>query len=148
MAETSLIPIAWSVGAGPRSRTDYSALPVCYSSSDLRRVADRHRATGSLSASRRSATTAPRCILEQILDLRRWGRRRETVRQDGRRPPRGSVREQGEELTRRGIRWQVVPASALSSARRRSWGGVHGTRSLAESLIITRLEGRTPDGTG
>ena len=34
----------------------------------------------------------------------------------------GSVREQGEELTRRGIRWQVVPGVSAFPARRRSWG--------------------------
>ncbi|SQC45525.1 cobalt-precorrin-4 C(11)-methyltransferase [Klebsiella pneumoniae] len=46
----------------------------------------------------------------------------------------GSVREQGEELTRRGIRWQVVPGvSAFLGAAAELGVEVHGTRSLAES---------------
>ena len=63
--------------------------------------------------------------LEQILDLMEAGVKagKTVVRlQTGDVSLYGSVREQGEELTRRGSAGRWCRASALSSARRRSWG--------------------------
>ncbi|SPX54891.1 cobalt-precorrin-4 C(11)-methyltransferase [Klebsiella pneumoniae] len=75
--------------------------------------------------------------LEQILDLMEAGVKagKTVVRlQTGDVSLYGSVREQGEELTRRGIRWQVVPGvSAFLGAAAELGVEYTGTRSLAES---------------
>lgn len=62
--------------------------------------------------------------LEQILDLMEAGVKagKTVVRlQTGDVSLYGSVREQGEELTKRGIDWQVVPGVSAFLVRRRSW---------------------------
>ena len=56
----------------------------------------------------------------------------------------GSVREQGEELTRRGIRWQVVPGVSAFLGAAAELGVEYTVPEVSQSLIITRLEGRTP----
>lgn len=56
----------------------------------------------------------------------------------------GSVREQGEELTRRGISWQVVPGVSAFLGAAAQLGVEYTVPELAQSLIITRLEGNTP----
>jgi len=56
----------------------------------------------------------------------------------------GSVREQGEELTRRGIAWQVVPGVSAFLGAAAQLGVEYTVPELSQSLIITRMEGRTP----
>ncbi|VEC91838.1 cobalt-precorrin-4 C(11)-methyltransferase [Salmonella enterica subsp. enterica] len=56
----------------------------------------------------------------------------------------GSVREQGEELTRRGIDWQVVPGVSAFLGAAAELGVEYTVPEVSQSLIITRLEGRTP----
>ena len=56
----------------------------------------------------------------------------------------GSIREQGEELTRRGIRWQVVPGVSAFLGAAAELGVEYTVPEVSQSLIITRLEGRTP----
>ena len=56
----------------------------------------------------------------------------------------GSVREQGEELTRRGIAWQVVPGVSAFLGAAAELGVEYTVPEVSQSLIITRLEGRTP----
>lgn len=54
------------------------------------------------------------------------------------------MREQGEELTRRGIRWQVVPGVSAFLGAAAELGVEYTVPEVSQSLIITRLEGRTP----
>lgn len=56
----------------------------------------------------------------------------------------GSVREQGEELTRRGISWRVVPGVSAFLGAAAELGVEYTVPEISQSLIITRLEGRTP----
>ena len=56
----------------------------------------------------------------------------------------GSVREQGEELTKRGIDWQVVPGVSAFLGAAAELGVEYTVPEVSQSLIITRLEGRTP----
>jgi len=56
----------------------------------------------------------------------------------------GSVREQGEELSRRGIRWKVVPGVSAFLGAAAELGVEYTVPEVSQSLIITRLEGRTP----
>ncbi|STW67878.1 cobalt-precorrin-4 C(11)-methyltransferase [Klebsiella pneumoniae] len=85
--------------------------------------------------------------LEQILDLMEAGVKagKTVVRlQTGDVSLYGSVREQGEELTRRGIRWQVVPGVSAFLGAAAELGVEYTVPEVSQSLIITRLEGRTP----
>ena len=54
------------------------------------------------------------------------------------------VREQGEELTKRGIDWQVVPGVSAFLGAAAELGVEYTVPEVSQSLIITRLEGRTP----
>ncbi|WP_312454403.1 cobalt-precorrin-4 methyltransferase [Pseudescherichia sp.] len=56
----------------------------------------------------------------------------------------GSVREQGEMLTQRGIRWQVVPGVSAFLGAAAELGVEYTVPEVSQSLVITRLEGRTP----
>ncbi|MEN3751867.1 cobalt-precorrin-4 methyltransferase [Mangrovibacter yixingensis] len=56
----------------------------------------------------------------------------------------GSVREQGEMLTARGITWQVVPGVSAFLGAAADLGVEYTVPEVSQSLIITRLEGRTP----
>lgn len=56
----------------------------------------------------------------------------------------GSVREQGEELTKRGIDWQVVPGVSAFLGAAAELGVEYTVPEVSQSLIITRPEGRTP----
>ena len=85
--------------------------------------------------------------LEQILDLMEAGVKagKTVVRlQTGDVSLYGSVREQGEELTRRGIDWQVVPGVSAFLGAAAELGVEYTVPEVSQSLIITRLEGRTP----
>lgn len=85
--------------------------------------------------------------LTQIIDLMEAGIRagKTVVRlQTGDVSLYGSVREQGEELTRRGIRWQVVPGVSAFLGAAAELGVEYTVPEVSQSLIITRLEGRTP----
>ncbi|STU61490.1 cobalt-precorrin-4 C(11)-methyltransferase [Klebsiella pneumoniae subsp. pneumoniae] len=109
-------------------------------------VADQHRATGLLSATGECHDSAA-LHLEQILDLMEAGVKagKTVVRlQTGDVSLYGSVREQGEELTRRGIRWQVVPGVSAFLGAAAELGVEYTVPEVSQSLIITRLEGRTP----
>jgi precorrin-4 methylase len=53
------------------------------------------------------------------------------------------VREQGEELTKRGIDWQVVPGVSAFLGAAAELGVEYTVPEVSQSLIITRLEGRT-----
>ncbi|MCL6745007.1 cobalt-precorrin-4 methyltransferase [Kosakonia sp. R1.Fl] len=85
--------------------------------------------------------------LEQIIDLMEAGVKagKVVVRlQTGDVSLYGSVREQGEVLTRRGIRWQVVPGVSAFLGAAAELGVEYTVPEVSQSLIITRLEGRTP----
>ena len=85
--------------------------------------------------------------LEQILDLMEAGVNagKTVVRlQTGDVSLYGSVREQGEELTKRGIDWQVVPGVSAFLGAAAELGVEYTVPEVSQSLIITRLEGRTP----
>ena len=85
--------------------------------------------------------------LEQILDLMEAGVKagKTVVRlQTGDVSLYGSVREQGEELTKRGIDWQVVPGVSAFLGAAAELGVEYTVPEVSQSLIITRLEGRTP----
>lgn len=85
--------------------------------------------------------------LTQILDLMEAGIKagKTVVRlQTGDVSLYGSVREQGEELTRRGIAWQVVPGVSAFLGAAAELGVEYTVPEVSQSLIITRLEGRTP----
>ena len=56
----------------------------------------------------------------------------------------GSVREQSEMLTARGIAWQVVPGVSAFLGAAAELGVEYTVPEVSQSLIITRLEGRTP----
>ncbi|AOV96754.1 precorrin-4 C(11)-methyltransferase [Edwardsiella hoshinae] len=85
--------------------------------------------------------------LTQILDLMEAGVRagKTVVRlQTGDVSLYGSVREQGEELTKRGIAWQVVPGVSAFLGAAAELGVEYTVPQRSQSLIITRLAGRTP----
>lgn len=85
--------------------------------------------------------------LEQIIELMAAGVKagKTVVRlQTGDVSLYGSVREQGEELTRRGIDWQVVPGVSAFLGAAAELGVEYTVPEVSQSLIITRLEGRTP----
>ena len=85
--------------------------------------------------------------LEQIIDLMAAGvmAGKTVVRlQTGDVSLYGSVREQGEELTKRGIAWQVVPGVSAFLGAVAELGVEYTVPEVSQSLIITRLEGRTP----
>ena len=85
--------------------------------------------------------------LEQILDLMEAGVKagKTVVRlQTGDVSLYGSVREQGEELTRRGINWQVVPGVSAFLGAAAELGVAYTVPDVSQSPILTRLEGRTP----
>ncbi|QMI05612.1 cobalt-precorrin-4 methyltransferase [Citrobacter sp. RHB25-C09] len=85
--------------------------------------------------------------LAQILDLMEAGVKagKTVVRlQTGDVSLYGSVREQGEELARRGIPWQVVPGVSAFLGAAAELGVEYTVPEVSQSLIITRLEGRTP----
>lgn len=85
--------------------------------------------------------------LEQILNLMEAGVKagKTVVRlQTGDVSLYGSVREQGEELTKRGIVWQVVPGVSAFLGAAAQLGVEYTVPEVSQSLIITRLEGRTP----
>jgi precorrin-4/cobalt-precorrin-4 C11-methyltransferase len=54
------------------------------------------------------------------------------------------VREQGEVLTERGIQWKVVPGVSAFLGAAAELGVEYTVPEVSQSLIITRLEGRTP----
>ncbi|MEY6292858.1 SAM-dependent methyltransferase, partial [Salmonella enterica subsp. enterica serovar Corvallis] len=83
--------------------------------------------------------------LEQIIELMAAGVKagKTVVRlQTGDVSLYGSVREQGEELTRRGIDWQVVPGVSAFLGAAADLGVEYTVPEVSQSLIITRLEGR------
>jgi len=85
--------------------------------------------------------------LEQIISLMEAGVKagKTVVRlQTGDLSLYGSVREQGEELTRRGIAYQVVPGVSAFLGAAAELGVEYTVPEVSQSLIITRLEGRTP----
>ncbi|WP_312687633.1 cobalt-precorrin-4 methyltransferase [Kosakonia sp.] len=85
--------------------------------------------------------------LEQIIDLMEAGVKQGKVvvrLQTGDVSLYGSVREQGEVLTRRGIDWQVVPGVSAFLGAAAELGVEYTVPEVSQSLIITRLEGRTP----
>jgi precorrin-4/cobalt-precorrin-4 C11-methyltransferase len=148
MAETFDSRCVWFVGAGPGDRElitlkGYRLLQqaqvVIYAGSLINTELLAYCPRSRMPRQRRTASGA---------DNRPDGSRRKAGKtvvrlQTGDVSLYGSVREQGEELTKRGIDWQVVPASARFSARRRSWAE-YTVPEVSQSLIITRLEGRTP----
>lgn len=85
--------------------------------------------------------------LEQIIDLMVQGVKagKTVVRlQTGDVSLYGSVREQGEVLTQRGVRWQVVPGVSAFLGAAAELGVEYTVPEVSQSLVITRLEGRTP----
>lgn len=80
--------------------------------------------------------------LEQIIELMAAGVKagKTVVRlQTGDVSLYGSVREQGEELTRRGIDWQVVPGVSAFLGAAAELGVEYTVPEVSQSLIITRL---------
>lgn len=78
--------------------------------------------------------------LEQILDLMEAGVKagKTVVRlQTGDVSLYGSVREQGEELTKRGIDWQVVPGVSAFLGAAAELGVEYTVPEVSQSLIIT-----------
>lgn len=85
--------------------------------------------------------------LQQIIDLMSEGIRngKRVVRlQTGDLSLYGSIREQGEALTALGIAWQVVPGVSAFQGAAAQLGLEYTVPEVSQSLIITRLEGRTP----
>lgn len=85
--------------------------------------------------------------LEQIIDLMEAGVKagKTVVRlQTGDVSLYGSVREQGEVLTARGIPWKVVPGVSAFLGAAAELGVEYTVPEVSQSLVITRLEGRTP----
>ena len=85
--------------------------------------------------------------LEQIIDLMEAGVKagKVVVRlQTGDVSLYGSVREQGEVLTERGIQWKVVPGVSAFLGAAAELCVEYTVPEVSQSLIITRLEGRTP----
>ena len=85
--------------------------------------------------------------LEQIIELMETGVKagKLVVRlQTGDVSLYGSVREQGEVLSERGIHWQVVPGVSAFLGAAAELGVEYTVPEVSQSLIITRLEGRTP----
>ncbi len=85
--------------------------------------------------------------LEQIIDLMEAGVKagKTVVRlQTGDVSLYGSVREQGEVLTARGIAWKVVPGVSAFLGAAAELGVEYTVPEVSQSLVITRLEGRTP----
>lgn len=85
--------------------------------------------------------------LEQIIDLMEAGVKagKTVVRlQTGDVSLYGSVREQGEVLTGRGIPWKVVPGVSAFLGAAAELGVEYTVPEVSQSLVITRLEGRTP----
>ncbi len=85
--------------------------------------------------------------LEQIIDLMEAGVKagKTVVRlQTGDVSLYGSVREQGEVLTARGIDWKVVPGVSAFLGAAAELGVEYTVPEVSQSLVITRLEGRTP----
>ena len=90
------------------------------------------------------ANTGAELHLAQILDLMEAGVKagKTVVRlQTGDVSLYGSVREQGEELTKRGIDWQVVPGVSAFLGAAAELGVEYTVPEVSQSLIITRLEG-------
>ena len=56
----------------------------------------------------------------------------------------GTIREQIDELNRLGIEWAVVPGVSSFSAAAAALGAEYTLPGLSQSLILTRLAGRTP----
>ncbi|WP_058911274.1 cobalt-precorrin-4 methyltransferase [Entomohabitans teleogrylli] len=85
--------------------------------------------------------------LEQIIDLMVRGVQagKLVVRlQTGDLSLYGSIREQSEELKRRGIGWQVVPGVSAFQGAAAQLGIEYTVPEVSQSLIITRIAGRTP----
>lgn len=85
--------------------------------------------------------------LEQIIDLMDAGVKagKVVVRlQTGDVSLYGSVREQGEVLSERGIPWKVVPGVSAFLGAAAELGVEYTVPEVSQSLVITRLEGRTP----
>ena len=128
MAETFDPHCVWFVGAGPGDRE-----LITLKGYRLLQQAQVVIYAGSLINTELLAYCPPQAEchdsaalhLEQILDLM-------------------EVREQGEELTRRGIRWQVVPGVSAFLGAAAELGVEYTVPEVSQSLIITRLEGRTP----
>lgn len=85
--------------------------------------------------------------LQQIIDLMRDGvvAGKLVVRlQTGDLSLYGSVREQGEALNALHIPWQVVPGVSAFQGAAAQLGLEYTVPEVSQSLIITRMEGRTP----
>lgn len=85
--------------------------------------------------------------LQQIIDLMREGiaaGKRVVRLQTGDLSLYGSIREQGEALNQLNIPWQVVPGVSAFQGAAAQLGLEYTVPEVAQSLIITRLEGRTP----
>lgn len=150
MAETFDPHCVWFVGAGPGDRE-----LITLKGYRLLQQAQVVIYAGSLINTELLAYCPPQAEchdsaalhLEQILDLMEAGVKagKTVVRlQTGDVSLYGSVREQGEELTRRGIRWQVVPGVSAFLGAAAELGVEYTVPEVSQSLIITRLEGRTP----
>ncbi len=141
----------WFVGAGPGNRE----LITCQRLPSATAGAGSDVTPGALINTELLAYCPPQAEchdsaalhLEQILDLMEAGVKagKTVVRlQTGDVSLYGSVREQGEELTRPRIRWQVVPGVSAFLGAAAELGVEYTVPEVSQSLIITRLEGRTP----
>ena len=150
MAETFDPHCVWFVGAGPGDRE-----LITLKGYRLLQQAQVVIYAGSLINTELLAYCPPQAEchdsaalhLEQILDLMEAGVKagKTVVRlQTGDVSLYGSVREQGEELTRRGIRWQVVPGVSAFLGAAAELGVEYTVPELSQSLVITRMSGRTP----
>ena len=150
MAETFDPRCVWFVGAGPGDRElitlkGYRLLQqaqvVIYAGSLINTELLEYCPPGA------ECHDSAELHLEQILDLMEAGVKagKTVVRlQTGDVSLYGSVREQGEELTRRGIPYQVVPGVSAFLGAAAELGVEYTVPEVSQSLIITRLEGRTP----
>ena len=150
MAETFDPRCVWFVGAGPGDRElitlkGYRLLQqaqvVIYAGSLINTALLEYCPPGA------ECHDSAELHLAQILDLMEAGVNagKTVVRlQTGDVSLYGSVREQGEELTKRGIDWQVVPGVSAFLGAAAELGVEYTVPEVSQSLIITRLEGRTP----
>ena len=150
MAEQFDAQTVWFVGAGPGDRElitlkGYRLLQqaqvVIYAGSLINTVLLDYCPPGA------ECHDSAELHLEQIIDLMEAGVKagKVVVRlQTGDVSLYGSVREQGEVLPGRGIDWKVVPGVSAFLGAAAELGVEYTVPEVSQSLIITRLEGRTP----
>lgn len=85
--------------------------------------------------------------LEEIIDVMKSGAEKDKIvvrLQTGDISLYGSIREQAEELSKHGIGYEQIPGVSSFLGAAASLGVEYTVPEISQSLIITRMEGRTP----